>query len=177
MKPLTDEQFNKLLEKNFTVRERDSFSFRYQCATDQLDFAIKALPDSALKKGLDELIESFKKELHDRTNGQDLADLNDAYDDKVSLLRESLLKAFLEYNIEDYCLLLHIQFWANYANNTEERYNKEIYKRIRATRWNGNDSIRKIGAVLNKLVSECPNIVTDSAKIRIIKKEIYKIEI
>ncbi len=96
---------------------------------------------------------------------------------RVSLLKESLLKAFLEYNIEDYCLLLHIQFWANYANNTEERYNKEIYKRIRATRWNGNDSIRKIGAVLNKLVSECPNIVTDSWKIREIKLEIYKIEI
>ena len=92
-------------------------------------------------------------------------------------MKESLLKAFLEYNIKEYCLLLHIQFWANFANSIEERYNKEIHKRIRATRWNGNDSIRKIGAVLNKLVSECPNIVTDSAKIRIIKKEIYKIEI
>lgn len=174
-KTLTHEEFQAILDKNFSSIEQNYYSLMHQCASDQLDFSIKDLPPSALREGLDGLIEGFKKSFSEKTNMQDLADLNDAYDDKVLPLKESLLKAFLEYNNEETAMLLHIQFWADYGVFLSKKYDKEIYKRTRLVRVSGNENIVKISLVVKKIISGIEGVVTDSVEIRRVKQQIYKI--
>lgn len=179
MKQVSSDAYNDMLRAKFTKGEVHNYTLLYQCATDQLDFAIKNLTKSKIRTALNFKIEEFKSLLHKNIemndNTQHLADFNDAYDELIGSRRYELLKAYRQYNLTETSRLLMVEFWSKLANRIEFDFNKEIYKRSKMERIIKVDSITDIEQIVTKHLNELERSpVRDSQEIKRYRLEIYK---